>query len=434
MDSYLNTNRPPVYCPGCTHEKITTGLDKAFNLLSLAPDEIVIVSDIGCSGLFDTFFNVHALHGAHGRALTYAAGIKLARPDLKVVVTMGDGGLGIGGAHVLAACRRNLDLTLIILNNFNFGMTGGQYSATTPRDAVTGSGFLNMAEAPIDICAIAKSAGATYIDRCSGLDPNLPKKLQNAISHNGFSIVETLGMCTGRYTRRNRLTPKIIDEIIDSLPPVPGGVVEENLREEYGSSYRMLSGEKKAFPEPLNIEQQVASDGFTRQEVVILGSAGMRIVTAGDLLCHAGLSAGMHVSVKNDYNITVLRGQSVSEVVLSPDEIGYTGITSPDIVIALSNEGINRKKNLFPDLKSGAIVLKEKDLSIPGTRAKIHNVDFKTLGVKKMEWAMASLGILAGNNKTINSEMLEHALASRFGETLRIKSLELIEKTKDILL
>ncbi|MBW2656782.1 MAG: 2-oxoglutarate synthase, partial [Deltaproteobacteria bacterium] len=140
MDSLLNIERPPVFCPGCSHDKITHTLDKAFQNMGLSGEKVAIVSDIGCSGLFDTFFNTHALHGLHGRALTYAAGLKLARPDLNVVVTMGDGGQGIGGAHLLAACRRNLDLTLLVLNNFNFGMTGGQFSATTPLDAQVGSG------------------------------------------------------------------------------------------------------------------------------------------------------------------------------------------------------------------------------------------------------------------------------------------------------
>jgi len=218
MNSLLNKNRPPVYCPGCTHERITKGLDNALVSLNFLPDNTVIVTDIGCSGLFDTFFNVHALHGVHGRALTYASGLKLADPELNVIVTMGDGGLGIGGAHVLAACRRNLDLTLIILNNFNFGMTGGQYSATTPTDAVVGSEFLNQAEMPLDICAIADSAGATYIDRCSGLDADLPERIVSAIQHKGFSVIETLGMCTGRYTKRNKLTPKVIDQMIVDLP------------------------------------------------------------------------------------------------------------------------------------------------------------------------------------------------------------------------
>ena len=103
MSSLINKNRPPVYCPGCTHDRITRSLDKAFQNMGLHGNEIVIVTDIGCSGLFDTFFNTHAFHGLHGRALTYAAGLKLARPELTVIVTMGDGGMGIGGAHFLSA-------------------------------------------------------------------------------------------------------------------------------------------------------------------------------------------------------------------------------------------------------------------------------------------------------------------------------------------
>ena len=162
MTSLLNETRPPVFCPGCSHDRILKALDKTFQNMGLNESQIVMVSDIGCSGLFDTFFNTHAFHGLHGRALTYAAGIKLARPDLHVIVTMGDGGLGIGGAHLLSACRRNLDLTLLILNNFNFGMTGGQFSATTPSEATVGSGFLNALEKPLDAACVTAAAGAPF--------------------------------------------------------------------------------------------------------------------------------------------------------------------------------------------------------------------------------------------------------------------------------
>ena len=113
MPSLLNKKRPPAFCPGCSHEIVTRVLDKALQKMNLNGNQVVIVSDIGCSGLFDTFFSTHAFHGLHGRALTYATGIKLARPDLRVIVTMGDGGLGIGGAHLLSTCRRNIDITLL---------------------------------------------------------------------------------------------------------------------------------------------------------------------------------------------------------------------------------------------------------------------------------------------------------------------------------
>jgi 2-oxoglutarate ferredoxin oxidoreductase subunit beta len=427
MDSFLNKSRPLVFCPGCTHERITRGLDKTLIGMGLTADKTVIVTDIGCSGLFDTFFNVHALHGVHGRALTYAAGLKLADPTLTVIVTMGDGGLGIGGAHVLAACRKNLDLTLIILNNFNFGMTGGQYSATTPSDAVVGSDFLNQAEIPIDICKIAKSAGATYVSKCSGHDTQLPDELAKAIRHKGFSVVETLGMCTGRYTKHNNLTPKVIDEMIANQP-VEGGVVEGNQRPEYGELYRKLAKEKTRFPEALTIERSFNLVDPRRQEVVILGSAGMRIVTAGDIVCYAGIASGMNVSIKNDYNITVLRGQSVSEILLSPEKIGYTGIESPTAVMALSDEGVQRRQKIFKTLASETVVLKEKSVAIPETTARVIEIDFKELKIKRPDWALASLGVLAEKEILFSKEILAFALKSRFNEKVYDLAMETIEK------
>lgn len=427
MSSYLNENRPPVFCPGCTHDRITKSLDKTFVNMGLAPDKIVIVTDIGCSGLFDTFFNVHALHGVHGRALTYAMGLKMSDPSLNVIVTMGDGGLGIGGAHVLSACRKNLDITLIILNNFNFGMTGGQYSATTPEDALVGSEFLNQAEPPIDICKVAKAAGATYVSRYPGMDPQLPEELERAIRHKGFSVVETLGLCTGRYTKLNKLTPKTIDEMIASAPP-ENGPVPENQRPEYGDRYRALAAQKTKFPEPLIIEKQFDPKENRRWEIIILGSAGMRIITAGDIICHAGIAAGFNASIKNDYNITVLRGQSVSEILLNPGPIGYTGLESPDVVLALSDEGVARRQKIFAGLSPDAFILKEKSVSIPDTPARVEEIDFKTLKIGRQDWALASLGILAKKELCLTKEMLRAALKARFSPKVLVPAEEMLNK------
>lgn len=427
MHSFLNTSRPPVYCPGCTHTNITAKLDKAMVSLNLAADRTVMVTDIGCSGLFDTFFNVHALHGIHGRALTYATGLKLADPGLNVIVTMGDGGLGIGGAHVLAACRRNLDITLIILNNFNFGMTGGQYSSTTPTEAVVGSEFLNQAEIPLDICGIAESAGATYVARCSGLDRDLPEKIVAAIRHKGFSVIETLGMCTGRYTKRNKLNSRMIEEIITDLP-AHHGIIEKNQRPEYGTRYRALAEKEPSFPAPITIEKKIDWPNYKPEEVAILGSAGMRIVTAGDIVCYAGLSAGMNVSMKNDYNITVLRGQSVSEILISPEKIGYSGIEMPTVLLALSDEGVKQRKKLFPVLLESTFLIKEKSVCIPETPADIVEIDFKELNIKRQDWALASLALMAKSEKALNLEMLQIALKLRFSEKNYLGAMEIVNK------
>ena len=177
----------------------------------------------------------------------------MAKSDLNVVVTMGDGGQGIGGAHLLAACRRNLDLTLLILNNFNFGMTGGQFSATTPQEAQIGSGFLNQLERPLDICQVARTAGAPYVTRCSAFRKDLVQEIQRAIEFEGFSVIDIWGVCPGRFTKKNRLTPQLIDAALAKLSPQEG-IVSENVRKEYGQHYRELAAGQKIAPTPLKIE------------------------------------------------------------------------------------------------------------------------------------------------------------------------------------
>ena len=427
MVSLLNMDRPPVFCPGCSHDRITHTLDKAFQNMELRGDQIVMVSDIGCSGLFDTFFNTHALHGLHGRALTYATGLKLARPDLNVVVTMGDGGQGIGGAHLLAACRRNLDLTLLVLNNFNFGMTGGQYSATTPLDAQVGSGFLNQLEQPLDICRVARSAGAPYVTRISGYRQDLADEIQRAIEFKGFSILDIWGVCPGRYTKKNRLTPKAIEAALADLPPMEG-VVAENKRKEYGAHYRQVAAGQRPIADPLKIEARFAPPRPGRQEVVLLGSAGQRIVTAGEILCLAGLTAGLQTTQKNEYNITVLRGPSISELILSPAEIDFTGIERPRAIIALDQEGVDRRKAMFDHLEKDTLVVQIGDVALPACKARIQAVDLKSLGIRKPDWALASLAVLAHLGEVISPEMLTAALKIRFKGKILESSLALIKK------
>ena len=413
MSSLLNESRPPVFCPGCSHERITQALDRCFQNMGLQGDQVVIVSDIGCSGLFDTYFHTHAFHGLHGRALTYATGLKLAQPELKVVVTMGDGGLGIGGAHLLSACRRNLDLTLLILNNFNFGMTGGQFSATTPPEALVASGFLNQLESPMDVCQVACSAGAPYVTRCSSYRKDLPEVLEAAIHFEGFSLIDMWGLCPGRYTKKNKLTPKIIEEALGDLPTLEGPV-KENLREEYGRHYRELASREKPAPPPLKVEARFRPPEPSRQEVLILGRAGQKVITAGETLCLAGLSAGLGVTQKNEYDITVLRGPSISELILSPERIGYTGINRANVVVAIGQEGVDRRRALFDHLDGGSFVIRAQGVDIPPSKGRVQTVDFKGQGVKIQDWALASLSVMAKLDKVITLEMLQSALKIRF--------------------
>ncbi|MBW2366769.1 MAG: 2-oxoglutarate synthase [Deltaproteobacteria bacterium] len=427
MTSLLNRQRPPVYCPGCGHDRVTRALDNAFQALSVKADEVVVVTDIGCSGLFDTFFRTHAFHGLHGRALTYALGLKMARPELTVVVVMGDGGLGIGGAHFLSLCRKNIDLTLLVLNNFNYGMTGGQYSVTTPADARVGSGFLNLLEQPMDPCQVARAAGAGCTVRASAYQGDLSDQIGAAIGFAGFSVMDIWGVCPGRYTRKNRLTPRDIDAKMAQMP-LADGPVPENQRAEYSRAYRELANRQPAATPPTKVAMKFEPIRQGREEIVFLGAAGQRIVTAAEILSLAGISAGLHATQKTDYPITVLRGHSISEVVLSTEPIGFTGMDCPGLVLALADEGVGRRRGLFERLPMSSLILEAEGVSLPETNAQIQPVDFKALKVKRPDWALACLAVLAKLNRVISIEMLQAALAIRFKGDVLASSMDIIQR------
>jgi pyruvate/2-oxoacid:ferredoxin oxidoreductase beta subunit len=424
MKTLINNQRPLVFCPGCSHEKVVHALDKALFNMGVGGSEVVIVSDIGCSGLFDTFFNTHALHGLHGRALTYAVGLKMARPELKVIVTMGDGGLGIGGAHFISTIRKNIDLTLLVLNNFNYGMTGGQASSTSPQNAVLGSSFLNKIDNPIDPCLLAKGAGGQYINRLSCYQNDLSTQLEKAIDFTGFSMLDIMGICTGRYTKANKIGPKDIDSLIENMPLFNGtqsnSETSDTLEEYTEKYYKESANQKKIGLSQILLKEipkkstKLFSD---RKEIIILGGAGQRIITAGELLAVAGIGSGLNATQKSDYPITVLRGHSVTEIVLQDREVNFSGIENPDIIIAISEQGVNRRKDLFKNLSDKTVVIKSKDLEIDEINiknTKVIDLYFKELKIKSTDRALGTLASLAAMGDIIDLNMLKRAIEFQF--------------------
>lgn len=426
MTSLINKDRPLIFCPGCSHERVVPALDKSFQELGLAGHEIAIVTDIGCSGLFDTFFNTHALHGLHGRALTYATGLKLACPALTVVVVMGDGGLGIGGAHVLSSCRRNLDLTLLVLNNFNYGMTGGQCSATTPVKAQTASNFLGRLEAPLDICRVGGSAGATWIDRLPAHDSNLSCRISRAISNNGFSIIDITGVCPGRFSKRNKQAARLIADAAEGftagINPNP-----ERSDEEYGSNYRRHCAGLRQPEPPTEIAAQSPPTISRPLAILFLGAAGQRVNTAAEILCLSGIHAGLQASMKSDYPITVLRGHSISEVILSPEPIGFTASESPDIIIALAAEGVARKLQVIEAADSTCLIFCRRGIELPATKARLSTFDISRKRLHSHHCALAFLALVARHHQVIEEQHLLLGLASKFSPQRQAEALEIVE-------
>jgi 2-oxoglutarate ferredoxin oxidoreductase subunit beta len=198
---------PHVWCPGCGNGIVLGALIRAIDRTGFTKDEIVLVSGIGCSGRLSVYVDFNTLHTTHGRALTFATGVKLANPKLQVIVVMGDGdATAIGGNHFIHAARRNLNLTAIIINNSTYGMTGGQYSPTTPYGALAATAPYGHIEHPFAIAELAVTAGAAWVGRGTTYHANLLDKLMEAaILKRGFAVVEVITHCHTLFGRKNVL-------------------------------------------------------------------------------------------------------------------------------------------------------------------------------------------------------------------------------------
>ena len=196
---------PHMWCPGCGNGIVLGALLRAFEELGYENKDTVVVTGIGCWGKADDYLVTCALHVTHGRALAFATGIKAFKPELNVVVLMGDGdGVTIGGNHFIHAARRNIDLTAVIVNNFNYGMTGGQVSATTGADKYTSTTVYGNPEREFDICALAGAAGANYVARETVFNGwQLQQYIKEGLSNKGFALVEALSPCPTHFGRYN---------------------------------------------------------------------------------------------------------------------------------------------------------------------------------------------------------------------------------------
>jgi len=208
VEKYLRMDRiPHIWCPGCGIGTSVNCFARALDKCGLDLSRLAIVSGIGCSGRVAGYLNFDSFHTTHGRAIPFATGLKLANPELKVVVYSGEGDLiAIGGNHFIHAARRNVDMTVICINNFNYAMTGGQASSTTPIDAVGTTAPFGVFERPFNLPFLAECCGAVYVARWTVYHVmQATKAMTEALKKKGFSFVELISPCPTLYERRNRL-------------------------------------------------------------------------------------------------------------------------------------------------------------------------------------------------------------------------------------
>lgn len=209
VHDYLRPHKqfPSVWCPGCGIGIVLGCILRAVKSVGWRKEEVAMVSGIGCSGRMPVYTDFNTVHTTHGRALAFATGLKLAQPKLNVIVVMGDGdSMAIGGNHFIHTCRRNVNLTAIVINNLIYGMTGGQCSPTTPTNNIATTATFGNIDQPFDISYMATTAGASFVGRSTVYHVReLEKIITEAFQKRGFAMVEALSNCHTYYGRLNRI-------------------------------------------------------------------------------------------------------------------------------------------------------------------------------------------------------------------------------------
>ncbi|MCJ8501517.1 2-oxoacid:ferredoxin oxidoreductase subunit beta [Desulfatitalea alkaliphila] len=245
---------PHIWCPGCGHGTVLNNLVRAVETLGLDKNEIVMVSGIGCSSRIAGYLDFHTLHTLHGRALAFATGVKLSRPELNVIVPMGDGdALAIGGNHFIHAARRNINITAIVMNNRIYGMTGGQFSPLSGEATTATTAPFGTIDPDFDTVALATAAGASYVARTTTYHvQEIRKRIAEAIVHPGFAVVEVMSQCPTYFGRKNKQGDAVemlrrykegtvpLDKQPADPEKIPRGVFVQRERPEYCKRYEHL--------------------------------------------------------------------------------------------------------------------------------------------------------------------------------------------------
>lgn len=384
------TRQDMMYCPGCSHAAVLEQLGAGLERLGVAPEGVCLVSDIGCIGTADRYFACHTFHGLHGRSITYAEGIKRCRPDLTVVVLIGDGGCGIGAAHLVHAARRGIGIKVFVCNNFNFGMTGGQHSPTTFTTGRTSTTPTGSVEPALDVCRLSIACGAAFVARCRALDRDFGTYIDATLAAPGFALLDIWELCPAYYMPQNKLTPQSLVELSQERN-MPFGILH-NAPPAHGAAPAPPARPREAASPPPAPAPVPRLAWPKRVEIALAGSAGERIRSAAGVIGETLVAAGLHVAQADDYPISVRKGYSLSNLIIAPQPIRYTGLGVPDLVIIQSEDGLKRLGALA-ELSSSTLLIADDRLELPPTPARLRRVTLRPLSheVKPENVALALL-------------------------------------------
>jgi 2-oxoglutarate/2-oxoacid ferredoxin oxidoreductase subunit beta len=442
---------PHILCPGCGHGIVLKALLRAVHRLGRPREQVVFVSGIGCSSRIVGYVDFCTLHTTHGRPLTFATGLKLARPELTVIVITGDGdGLAIGGNHLIHAARRNIDLTCLLLNNAIYGMTGGQGAPTTPagsRSSITPDGTVEPA---FDACRLAIGAGASFVGRGTTAAPlGLDDLIVEAIRHRGFSFLEVLSDCPEYFGRYNELgrgpemlqaqrshvewvgarlaEKRFVPGIATDAPPheahpvAATGILHQEARPEFTELLARQAErprhERRA--DATRDQEPTEPDAHRRRPgrlaVRVAGAGGQGIALAGLILAEAAVAAGRNATHAQAYGPESRGGASSAVVLMDDEEIEYPCADRVDVLVALSQEAYQR---YIRELEPGGILLVDRgQVNTDDGLATCHALPISETALHVLGTPvganLVALGALIGLSGAVSVGAVERAIAAR---------------------
>jgi pyruvate/2-oxoacid:ferredoxin oxidoreductase beta subunit len=430
-NSYLSPDAKLPYCRGCGHALVVRQLSRSLERLKFPPRSIVLTTDIGCVGLADSLFPyLHTVHTTHGRSTAFATGMALAEAvseasGLKPIVMIGDGGAMIGLLHLVHAAQLNVDVTVLVHNNFLFGMTGGQHSALTPLNLKTATTPAGNWTPPLDLLTLLQASHAGFLARHYATDAGLDSAIAEAIAYPGFALVEVLELCPAHATGLNQLTGERLKEIVARQNYVIGRVKTETDRPGFREQYHQQLRASPPRKSPPVVEKPTAEASLQAElRLVVAGTAGERVQSAAAMFCQAALAAGLHTTQKNDNLVTQGSGFSLSEVCLSPRPIEYTGMENPDVVIAVSQDGLNELQANGTLARCGpdTLLIVDEELAVPAFTGRVQRMALRrTAGPKRA--ALAGIAAWLATTSIFSPQAWE-AVLSKLSEERRRETSE----------